>query len=132
MRKLCCIVMVIASMSIASIARAAQPSTPAPARPPAGPGVSPANPNSTGASSAAGPTAAGPTAGVGGETLLTIEQLNAQLAEGKYQEVLKHVSKLLQLRGYAGNDYGRYELLCLRGEAALRGKTNSMAMDAFA
>jgi hypothetical protein len=63
--------------------------------------------------------------------LPTIEQLKAQLAEGKHAEVLKHVAKLLGLRGEHAKAYDRYELLCLRGEAALRGKANSMAIEAF-
>jgi hypothetical protein len=53
------------------------------------------------------------------------------LSEGKHADVLKHVAKLIQLRGDAAKSYDRYELLCLRGEAALRGKANTMAMDAF-
>ena len=69
---------------------------------------------------------------VGGDSLPTIEQLNAQLAEGKHADVLKQVAKLIQLKGDTAKAYDRYDLLCLRGEAALRGKANSMAMDAFA
>jgi hypothetical protein len=65
------------------------------------------------------------------EGLPTIEQLNAQLAEGKHADVLKQVAKLLQLKGEAAKAYDRYDLLCLRGEAALRGKANSMAIEAF-
>ena len=63
--------------------------------------------------------------------LPTIEQLKAQLAEGKHAEVLKQVAKLLGLRGEHAKAYDRYELLCQRGEAALRGKANSMAIEAF-
>src|SRR5688572_20637109 len=91
------------------------------------PGVAPAPPVARGA---APEPAAAPV--VGGEALPTMEQLNAQLAEGKHQEVLKHVAKLLGLRGEHAKTYDRYDLLCLRGEAALRGKANSMAMEAFA
>src|SRR4051812_49047871 len=101
----------------ASVTRAA----PVPARPPGqaqppAPAVTPA-PAQAGAAT--------------GEPLPTMEELNAQLAAGKLQDVLKHVAKLLQLKGDAAKSYDRYDLLCLRGEAALRAKTNSVAMDAF-
>lgn len=67
-----------------------------------------------------------------GEQMPTVEQLNQQLSEGKHQDVLRQVAKLLALKGEAAKAYDRYELFSLRGEAALRGKANSMAMEAFA
>jgi len=94
-------------------------------------GAAPA-PASAPAPAVAPPPAApgAPAVGAAAE-LPTVEQLNAQLAEGKHQEVLKHVAKLLGLRGEAAKRYDRYELLTLRGEAALRAKAISMAIEAF-
>ena len=112
-------VLVVAMMSSVvgvSVAAPAPASTPAAPAAPAAP-VAPVAP--------AAPSAAMPA------DLPTVEQLKAQLAEGKHQEVLKHVAKLLGLRGENAKAYDRYELLCLRGEAALRGKANSMAIEAF-
>ncbi|MEA2709401.1 MAG: hypothetical protein QOF78_2002 [Phycisphaerales bacterium] len=71
-------------------------------------------------------------AGAGGEALPTMQQLNQMLSEGKSQDVLRHVAKLLALKGEAAKGYDRYDLLCLRGEGALRTKANTMAIDAFA
>ena len=126
------IVALIALCSLMQVA-AAPPTTPnAPPRPAA---PAPAAP-SAGAASGGAPSNATGVAGSavvsGGETLPSVEQLNAMLAEGKHADVLKHVAKLIQLKGDAAKAYDRYELLCLRGEAALRGKSNTMAMDAFA
>jgi hypothetical protein len=107
------IVTLLSVVSRAAPAPGATPATAPPQRPaPAAP-LAPATPSA-------------------GDALPTIEQLNAQLAEGKHQDVLKQVAKLLQLKGDAAKSYDRYDLLCLRGEAALRGKANSMAMEAFA
>src|SRR5438874_1549053 len=83
------------------------------------------------------PPAAPPTLAPGGVTipvgneLPAIEQLKSQLAT-QPQEVLKSASKLLALKGDAAKAYDRYELLSLRGEAALRTKANTMAVEAFA
>src|SRR5688500_17543270 len=107
----------------ASFVMAAAPARPAPARTAApAPAPVPAPP----------PDAPAPAPGVAGVAMPTIDQLKQQLAEGKHQEVLKQVAKLLQLKGEAAKSYDRYELLSLRGEAALRGKANSMAAEAFA
>jgi hypothetical protein len=111
------VVAVMLSIAGTIVAAPAQRPTPAPA-----PASAPAAPISPVAPSAA--------AAVPGD-LPTVEQLNAQLAEGKHQDVLKHVAKLLGLRGESAKAYDRYDLLCLRGEAALRGKASSMAIEAF-
>src|SRR5687767_14169152 len=89
---------------------------PAPAPGPATPAPAPA-PAPARAPAATPPPVAPVAGGVG---LPTLEQLNAQLAEGKHADVLKQVAKLLQIKGEAAKTYDRYDLLCLRGEAALR------------
>ena len=108
------VVVAVTSMSLWSMIATAAPA----------PAVAPAPPAAPGPGAAPAPVA-------GGEALPTMEQLNAQLNEGKHAEVLKQVAKLLQLKGDAAKAYDRYDLLCLRGEAALRGKANSMAIEAF-
>jgi hypothetical protein len=65
-------------------------------------------------------------------SLPSVDQLKQQLAEGKHQDVLKQVAKLLLLKGEAAKAYDRYELFSLRGEAALRAKQPTVAADAFA
>ena len=61
----------------------------------------------------------------------TIEQLRQQLDAGQHQEVLRTVAKLMSLKGPAAQAYDRYELLMLRGEAALRNKALPMSAEAF-
>ena len=118
------VVIVVTVTFLALTTHAAPAAAPAPAPAPA-----PARPPARAPTPVAPAPAAAPAAG---EPLPTMEQLKAQLAEGKQQDVLKQVAKLLQLKGDAAKAYDRYDLLCLRGEAALRAKTNSMAMEAFA
>jgi hypothetical protein len=64
--------------------------------------------------------------------LPTIDDLKQQLAEGKSQDVMRNVQKLLNLKGDAAASYDRYELFMLRGEAALRNKAMPMAAESFA
>jgi hypothetical protein len=61
-----------------------------------------------------------------------IAQLQEQLNAGQAQEVSRQVARLLAMKGDAAQQYDRYDLLMLRGEAALRMKQNSVAMQSFA
>jgi hypothetical protein len=65
------------------------------------------------------------------QPLPTVDQLKAQL-ESNPQEVLRNVARMLALKGAAAQQYDRYELLMLRGEAHLRGKAMPPAAQAFA
>src|SRR6185503_20044475 len=56
------------------------------------------------------------------------EQLNA----GQAQEVSRQVARFLAMKGDAAKQYDRYDLMMLHGEAALRMKQNSVAMQSFA
>jgi hypothetical protein len=122
----------VPSTASAQVAAPSQGSgrAPAPAATPA-----PAAPGAPGAPAPVAPApAATPTGGVGvGETqgLPTVDALRQQLAAGQQQEVLRQVQRLLALKGPAAQQYDRYELFMLRGEAALRNKAMPMAADAF-
>lgn len=107
MRRGSVVVVVVVALSSSTFAAAAFAAPAAPARPPAAPGPA-------------------------GDVLPTSEQLQQQLNEGKHQEVLRQVAKLLAIRGERAKMYDRYELFVLRGEAALRGKAIPMAAEAFA
>lgn len=67
-----------------------------------------------------------------GNALPTVAELQDQLKAGQAQEVSRSVAKLLALKGEPAKQYDRYELLMLRGEAALRTKQNSIAVQSFA
>src|SRR5688500_16894818 len=63
--------------------------------------------------------------------LPTVQQLEQQL-DTNPQEVLRGVARLLALKGAAAQQYDRYELFSLRGEASLRTKAMPAAAEAFA
>jgi hypothetical protein len=65
------------------------------------------------------------------DTPPTMAELRQQFKDGKHQDVLKQVQRLLQLKGDAAKPYDRYELFCLRGESFLRIKSMTLAADAF-
>jgi hypothetical protein len=65
------------------------------------------------------------------DALLTMDDLREQFKQEKYQDVLKHIQRLLQLKGDAATAYDRYDLFCLRGESFLRIKSMTLAADAF-
>jgi hypothetical protein len=65
------------------------------------------------------------------DALPTMAELRQQFKDGKHQDVLKQIQRLLQLKGDAAKPYDRYELFCLRGESFLRIKSMSLAADAF-
>jgi hypothetical protein len=74
---------------------------------------------------------ASPLLGQAANSLPTVDQLKAQL-DSNPQEVLRGVSRLLALKGAAAQQYDRYELFSLRGEASLRSKAMPAAAEAFA
>lgn len=61
----------------------------------------------------------------------SMEQLQALLQQGKYQEVIRGAQKALALKGPAAQGLDRYELFMLRGEAALRAKANAQAIESY-
>src|SRR5688572_10394377 len=63
--------------------------------------------------------------------LPTMEQLQQQL-DSNPQEALRGIARLLAIKGPAAQQYDRYELMMLRGEASLRTKAMPAAADAFA
>ena len=65
------------------------------------------------------------------DALPSMAELRRQFDEAQYQDVLKQIQRLLQLKGDAAKPYDRYELFCLRGECFLRIKSMSLAADAF-
>jgi hypothetical protein len=65
------------------------------------------------------------------DALPAMTALRQQFEEAQYQDVLKQILRLLQLKGDAAKAYDRYELFCLRGECFLRIKSMSLAADAF-
>jgi hypothetical protein len=74
---------------------------------------------------------AAPAAAAQAEPLPTVEQIRKLLDDGNGADALKHVNRLLALRGKAGESYDKYELLTLKGEAHLRLKANEAAAVAF-
>jgi hypothetical protein len=65
------------------------------------------------------------------DALPTMKELRAQFKDERYQDVLKHIQRLLQLKGDSAKPYDRYDLFCLRGESFLRIKSMTLAADAF-
>ena len=65
------------------------------------------------------------------DALPTMADLRQQFKDGKHQDLLKQIQRLLQLKGDAAKTYDRYELFCLRGESFLRIKSMPLAADAF-
>ena len=61
----------------------------------------------------------------------SVQDLHKLLADGDAAEVLKHVSRLLTLRGKAAQEYDRYELLTLKADAHLRLRAGDAAAAAF-
>jgi hypothetical protein len=61
----------------------------------------------------------------------SVADLRKLLDDGKPADVLKHVSRLLSLRGKAAQPYDRSELLTLKGEAHLRLRASDAAAQAF-
>ena len=71
-------------------------------------------------------------AGAGLEPPPGVDQLKQLLSEQKYQDVIRGVAKCLALRGPAAQNYDRYELYMLRGEAFVHTKGMPMAAESFA
>lgn len=65
------------------------------------------------------------------EPLPTAEAIQTQIKSGNAADALKHLNRLLSLRGKAAEAYDRHELLALKGEAHLRLKANEAAATAF-
>jgi len=87
------------------------------------------------ASAVAGQTApASPAAPPGAtrEILPTADELQKMYAEGKYQDVLKSMGKVLALKGEAARPYPRYDMLVLKGDCHLMLKQTAWAVEAFA
>jgi hypothetical protein len=89
------------------------------------PARAPAAPAKGGAGAGAAAPAAQP------DPLPTVEQVEKLIASGEAAEALKHVNRLLAIRGKAAELYDKYELLSLKGEAHLRLKANDAAAVAF-
>jgi hypothetical protein len=73
------------------------------------------------------PTAATPQP----DPLPTVDQIQKLLHSDEAAEALKHVNRLLTLRGKSAESLDKYELLTLKGEAHLRLKANDAALAAF-
>ena len=80
-------------------------------------------------SNAAPAPAAGPAQQA--DPLPTIEQIRKRIEAGDGADALKHVNRLLSLRGKAAEAYSKHELLSLKGEAHLRLRANEAAAAAF-
>lgn len=65
------------------------------------------------------------------DALPTTEAIQSQIQAGNAADALKHLNRLLSLRGKAAEAYSKYELLTLKGEAHLRLKANEAAATAF-
>ena len=61
----------------------------------------------------------------------TVDQLKELLQQQKYQDVIRGVQKCLALRGNAAQNYDRYDLFMLRGEAQLQTKAMPAAAESF-
>lgn len=61
----------------------------------------------------------------------TMEEIKKSFDEGKYQDTLKMLGRVLPLKGKAAAGFDRYELLVLKGETHLRLTQNPNAAAAF-
>jgi hypothetical protein len=59
------------------------------------------------------------------------ESVKQLYTDGKYKEFIVQVSRVLAIKGADAAQYDRHELLMLKGEASLRTKQKSNAVDAF-
>lgn len=76
--------------------------------------------------------AAAPAVVLGQAGLPTIQELQANLDAGKYQDVLRQVQQLLSSRTLPAGQYDKARLLELRGEAQLQLKQTAPAAQSFA
>jgi len=75
---------------------------------------------------------AGAAGAAGAEAPPTVDQLKQLLADQKYQDVIRGVSKCLALKGPAAQAYDRYDLFMLRGEAFVHTRAMPTAAESFA
>jgi hypothetical protein len=62
----------------------------------------------------------------------TMEELNQLFKAGEYQPLVLKATRVLQLKGDAAKPYDRVKVFMLKGEAQLRLKQTTPALDAFA
>src|SRR5688500_18259843 len=65
------------------------------------------------------------------EPLPTVEEIRKLVDAGNVPDAMRHLNRLLALRGKAAEAYDKYELLTLKGDAHLRLRANEAAAVAF-
>ena len=65
------------------------------------------------------------------EPLPTVEEVRKLVEDGNVPDAMRHLNRLLALRGKAAEAYDKYELLTLKGDAHLRLRANEAAAVAF-
>ncbi|MCL2648317.1 MAG: hypothetical protein FWD61_15125 [Phycisphaerales bacterium] len=63
--------------------------------------------------------------------LLSADEVKKLAAAGQYQDALKALGRILELRGPAAAGYDHYEMLMLRAECLLQTKQSAVALDAI-
>src|SRR5262249_38076561 len=67
----------------------------------------------------------------GGDSLPTMDELKGLMDQQQWQQLLQRSSRVVSLRGQAAQNYDRYDLLMMRGEAQLQMKNSPQAIASF-